>query len=197
MARPVDGRLQGDRRRVSRAAACTNASTLVANESYGCCTTMSRCAISVKRSLVRRRSESSLGVRQPRLVLEVGPVERVELPDVGEVEQPLDRIDVVTVDAETLFEPGEHRPGDRARDLEPDDGAEPAPLQLALDGFEQVVCVVRDLGVAVAREAERCLLDQLHLRETATAGSARSPTRAGCATRARRPRQTAQGPPGP
>ena len=34
-----------------------------------------------------------------------------------------------------------------------------------LDGLEQVVRVVRDLGVAVARHAERRPLGDLHLRE--------------------------------
>ena len=72
---------------------CTNASTLVANESYGCWTTMSRCAISANRSSFFGLSESPLRERHPRLVLQIGAVERVELADVGEVEQALDRVD--------------------------------------------------------------------------------------------------------
>ena len=42
---------------------------------------------------VLRRREAALRVRHPRLVLQVGPVEVVELHDVGEVEQAVDRVD--------------------------------------------------------------------------------------------------------
>ena len=114
---------------------------------------------------VRRRLQPALRVGEPRLVLQVGPVEPVELTHVGEVEEPRDRIDVGGMHAEPFLEPREHRRRDRARDLEADDGAESALAQLALDCLEQVVGVVRDLGVAVAGEAERDALDHLHLGE--------------------------------
>ena len=61
----------------------------------------------------------------------------------------------------------EHVARDRAGDLHAHDRAEAAPAQVRLDGLEQVVCVVRDLGVAVARQAEERALHDLHLREQA------------------------------
>ena len=67
------------RRAGSRAAARTNASTLVANESYGCWTTMSRCGDLARRGPVGRAREAALCERHPGLVLEIGPVELVEL----------------------------------------------------------------------------------------------------------------------
>ena len=54
---------------------------------------------------------------------------------------------------------------DRARHLEPDDGPEPALAQLRFHGLEQIVCVVGDLGVAVAGQPECRPLDELHLGE--------------------------------
>ncbi len=44
--------------------------------------------------------QAALRVRDPRLVLQVGPVELVELAHVGEVEQAVDRVDAVRLDAE-------------------------------------------------------------------------------------------------
>ena len=85
--------------------------------------------------------------------------------DVGEVEEARGPDRRSADDAEPLLEPREHRRRDRARDLEADDGAEPALAQLALDRLEQVVGVVGDLGVAVAGETERDALDHLHLGE--------------------------------
>ncbi len=93
----------------SRAAAWTNASTLVANESYGCCTTMSRRRDLLEQLVVGSVRESALRVREPRLVLQVGPVERVQLRDVGEVEHAADRVHLFDRDAEALLEAPEHR----------------------------------------------------------------------------------------
>ena len=80
-----------------------------------------------------------------------------------------------------------------ARDLEPDDLAEAAPLQLELDRLEQVVGLVRHLEVGVARDAERRALDDLHLREEHAAGNGGSRSRAGGGRRACRRAGTAAG----
>ena len=101
----------------------------------------------------------------PRRVLEVGAVERVQLADVGEVEQTLHRVDGRRRDPEPRLEPRQHRARDRARHLEPDNGAEAPLAQFALHGLEQVVGVVRDLGVTVAGQPERDALEHLHLGE--------------------------------
>ena len=77
----------------------------------------------------------------------------------------MDLVDLIVLDAEPLLQPLQHRPRRRARDLEPDRVAEPPALQLLLDRLEQVVGVVRDLEVGVARDAEDGALDDLHPRE--------------------------------
>ena len=56
---------------------------------------------------------------------------------------------------------------DRARHLHADDRSEAAPAQVRLDRLEQVVGIVRDLGVAVSGEPEERALHDLHLREEA------------------------------
>ena len=48
-----------------------------------------------------RRLEARRDDRDPRLVLEVGSVERVELAEVGEVERTLDPVDLGLVGVET------------------------------------------------------------------------------------------------
>ena len=47
----------------------------------------------------------------------------------------------------------------------PHDLAEAAAAQLGLDGLEQVVGLVGDLEVGVARDAEHAAVDDLHARE--------------------------------
>ena len=74
------------------------------------------------------------------------------------------------------------------------DVAEPAPPELGLDGLEQVVGVVGDLEVGVARDPEDAPARRSPSRGRATAGSARSRTRA--ARGACRRRRTGRGPPG-
>ena len=109
--------------------------------------------------------ESGGRARHPGLVLEVGPVERGELREVGEVERPPDGIDLLLARPQALGQAPQHPVRDRARDLEPDDIAEAAAAQLELDGLEQVVGLVRNLEVGVAGDAEDGALDDLHLRE--------------------------------
>ncbi len=118
-----------------------------------------------EQAAVLRVREAALRRRYPRSGLEVGAVDVAELRHVGEVELALNRIDEVGVGGQALLEPLEHRVRDRTRHLESHDRAEPALLELDLDRDQQVGGVVRDLGVAVAGEAEGSLLDDLHLRE--------------------------------
>ena len=181
----------------SFAAARTNDSTLVANESYGCWTTMSRCAISANRSPSVGRCESPLCVRQPRLVLEVGPIERVELPDVGEVEQPRDRVDARR---------GGRRAAPRAARASP---ARSSSRPRAARRRRTGACAARSRRPRAGRRRRprsRCPRHASGGRRPArpppspgraTAGSARSPPRAGSAARGRRPRGSAGGPPAP
>ena len=62
-------------------------------------------------------------------------------------------------------EPVEHAVGHRLRHLEADDVAEAPPAELELDGLEQVVGLVRDGEVGVARDAKGRRFGDLHLRE--------------------------------
>ena len=102
---------------------------------------------------------------QPRIVLQIGPVELVELAEIGEVEQPVERIDQLVGDAQPLLQLLEHRLRHRLRHLEPRHLAEPRAAELELDGLEQVVRLVGDLEIAVARHAEERPLEDLHPRE--------------------------------
>ena len=107
---------------------------------------------------------------------------------VGEVEQAVDRVDLVVGRrrarcASRSSIAARHR----ARDLEPHDVAEAAPAQLELDRLEQVVGLVRDLEVGVARDAEQRRARRSPSPGRAAAGSARSRPRAAGAGRARRP----------
>ena len=148
----------------SPAAVRTNASKLEANESYGWWTRMSAFAISEK-IVLGPAANRGWRDRHPGLILQLGPVEARELHRVREVEQPVDEIDLVVLDAEAPLQPVEHHRRDRRRHLDPDDVAEPPSAQLQLDCLEQVVGLVRDLEVGVAGEPEHGPLADLHLRE--------------------------------
>ena len=103
----------------------------------------------------------------PRLVLEVGPVEVGQLRHVGQVEHAVDAEHLAVADVERVDQPALHARRHVVRDLEPHHVAEPAPAQLDLHRLEQVVGVVRNLEVGVARDPERGRLDHLHAREQA------------------------------
>ena len=103
--------------------------------------------------------------RDPRLVLQVGPVETRQLHEVGEVEQALDLVDLVLLDVEALAQALQHPGRGRGGDLDPDDVAEAPLSQLELDCLEEVVGVVGELEVGVPRDAEQRPLGDLHPRE--------------------------------
>ena len=73
----------------------------------------------------------------------------------------------------------------RRRDLEPNDVAEAAPAQLELDRLEQVVGLVGDLEVGVARDAGRARARTISICGKSAAGSGRSRPRAGGTGRGR------------
>jgi len=76
----------------------------------------------------------------------------------------LDTVDLRLVRIEPAGQPLDHL-GRRGRaDLDPDDVTEAALQQLALDGLEEVVGVVRHLEVGVTRDAERRSLARAHRR---------------------------------
>ena len=166
VARPVHGRLQCDRPPGPARPRWTKRSNVVTKESYGWWTSMSPRRISEKNPSPPRAAARRAGVLGTHgSSFRSAPVERGELREVGEVEQPADRVHLLLAGAEPLHQPSEHPVRDRARHLEPDDVAEAAAAQLQLDRLEQVVGLVGDLEVGVARDAEDGALDDLHLRE--------------------------------
>ena len=137
------------------------------NEPYGWCTSTSPRRISSKifgRSLCALARRGGID-RDPRLGLQVRPVERCELQELGEVERALDAVDLRLVGAEAALEAGHHL-GRRGRaHLDAHDVAEAASAQLGLDGLEEVVGVVGDLEVGVARHPEHRALEDLDAGE--------------------------------
>ena len=162
VARPVHGRLDRDRVRVERGSlgegleARAERVVRVVDEQLA--------ALDLVEDAVRRLRARPAGRdhRRPRLELQLRPVERDELPEVGLVEEALERVDVVGPHAEPGDEPLAQRPGCRRRHLEADGVAEAAAAELRLDRLEQVVGVVRELEVGVAGDAEQRPLRDLH-----------------------------------
>ena len=133
-----------------------NASTDVANESYGWCTSTS--PLAQRRRRGRARSPSPTASRGwvtgvPRLVLQVGPVEVVERPEPAEVERrrrprrrrPRLELELADQQVPDLV-------GIAGVDLEPHRPAEPpAPAELDLDGGQEVVGLL-----LLERRGRRC-----------------------------------------
>ena len=110
--------------------------------------------------------QARLGHRRPRRVAQLAEARQLDdLPQVGEVEQPVDDVDLALLDLERLGELGAQVRAHLAVDLEAHDLAEAPPAQLGLDGPQQVVGLVGDVEVGVARDAEEAVVDDLHAGE--------------------------------
>ena len=101
----------------------------------------------------------------PWLVLQVRPVDRHELLELGEVEESVDAIDLRLVGLESALQARDHLGGRRRAHFDAHDVAEAPSAELALDRLEQVVGVVGDLEVGVARHTEDGPLEDLDARE--------------------------------
>ena len=113
-----------------------------------------------------RRLQARLGDRGPRLVAQVGETRHVHhVPEVVEVEQPLDLEQLALLDLQRVHQRLAQAPAHAGADLDPDDLAEAPPAQLLLDRPQQVVGVVVDGEVGVARDPEDVDVDDLHARE--------------------------------
>src|SRR3954447_19424906 len=100
---------------------------------------------------------------RPRRVAQIGVAGQLDdLPQVREIQQPVDDVDLARLDLERLDELVAQRLAHLAVDLETHDLAEPAPAQLGLDRAQQVVGLVGDVEVGVARDAEEAVVDDLH-----------------------------------
>ena len=111
------------------------------------------------RKVALRSREARRDRRDPGLELQLRPVEADELPQLGQVEGALDAIDLRFVRAQTLLEACHHL-GRRGRaHLHAHDVSEASTPELALDGFEEIVRIVGDLEVRVARDPEHRALE--------------------------------------
>ena len=111
-------------------------------------------------------AERRRGGGHERRVLELGPVDAVDLPQRRQVEQPGHLDDVAGVDVELAQQQLEHVLGHVVGDLEAHRRAEPAAGQLAFQRLQQVlVAVLLDLEVGVAGDPEGVVLDDLHAGE--------------------------------
>ena len=107
-----------------------------------------------------------LGHGRPRRVAQLRVARDLEqVEEVLEVEQAVDRDDVVLLDAERVHQLLAHRLPHVGGDLDAHDLAEAPPAQLVLDGLQQVVGLVGDGVVGVAGDAEHRVVDDLHARE--------------------------------
>ena len=88
-----------------------------------------------------------------------------DLPQVVEVEQPVDLEDVLGLGLERPLELLAHVAAHARLDLDAHDLAEAPPAQLVLDRLQQVVGLVGDVEVGVARDPEDRRVEDLHPRE--------------------------------
>ncbi|CAB4858871.1 unannotated protein [freshwater metagenome] len=100
------------------------------------------------------------------LVAQVGMSrEPHDLPEIVEIEQPGDGVDLPILDAQRSAELIPDRGTESLLDLKAHDLAERPPTQLRLHRLEQVVGLIGDLEVRVARHAEEPVIEDLHPRE--------------------------------
>jgi hypothetical protein len=110
--------------------------------------------------------QARLGHRCPGRVAQVAEARQLhDLPQVGEVEQPLDDVDLARLDLEGTGQFGAQLRAHLAVDLEAHDLAEAPAAQLGLDRAQQVVGLVGDVEVGVAGDAEEAVVDDLHAWE--------------------------------
>ena len=84
------------------------------------------------------------------------------VPEVGEVHQPVDLIDLVVGDVERDDQLVAQRLAHPGVDLQPHDLAEAPSAKLLLHGLEQVVGLVGDVVVGIPRDPEERVVDHLH-----------------------------------
>ena len=115
------------------------------------------------------------------VVLELGPVERVERPQPAEVERPVDHVDVARLELELAAAAARAPRGVIVRvDLEPDRAPNSVRRSsTASIAVEEVLgFVVLELEVGVAGDPERVVRERSPCRGTTRRGARRSPARA-------------------
>ena len=102
-----------------------------------------------------RRPQSSRGDRTPLLVVKIGTVDSVQLPELRSADEPLMVVHVDRVQFEFLQQEVEDPPVDSSHDLQPDGVSEAAPTQFEFHRFQQVLGLLRvDVEVGVPRHPE-------------------------------------------
>ena len=119
-------------------------------------------------------AERRWGGRDERRVLELGPVDAVDLPQRRQVEQSGYLDDVAGVDVELAQQQLEHVLGHVVGDLEPHRRTEPPSRQFAFERLQQIlVAVLFDLEVGVAGDPEGVVLHDLEAGEQHRRGTPR------------------------
>ena len=107
-----------------------------------------------------------MGERRPLTLAQIGvTLDPDDLPEVAEVEHARLVVDLVVGQIEPLDQTFAHPRLDVGPDLEPDHLAEAPAPELVLDRREQVVGLVGDVEVGVARDPEEVVGDDLHAGE--------------------------------
>ena len=195
----VHGHLDREHVGVAHGLLARSARRSPANESYGWCT--SRSPRAHRREHVRAcrrpcRANAGWHHRRPGRVAQLAvAVDVVERPQVLQVEQARRRRSPAISSIASCSTRYSRMSGSIVeRHLEPHHLAEAPAAQLVLHGAQQVVGLVGDREVGVARDPEEVVAQDLHAREELARGGARSPTRA-ARTRRRRSARSAAAPP--
>ena len=108
--------------------------------------------------------QAPLRYRGPGLVLEVGPIKRINRPEVTEVEQPRQAIDITRTQVELGDQQAKYLARHRFIDLEPYHARlSLLAAELTLDRFQQVGgFIVDEIEVRVPRDPERVVPRHLH-----------------------------------
>ena len=179
----------------SRGRLRTNASKLVANESYGWWTRTSPRADRREDVAGLASARRRPGDRAHGSSFSSGRSSRGDLHQVGEVEHPRGRVDLSSVDAQRLAEPLAASRATSARRPRAAPPRRSAAGAARLDRLEQVVGLVGDLEVGVAGDAEDGVLEDLHPGEEREVWAITSSS--GTRARACRARRSAAGPRAP
>ncbi len=110
--------------------------------------------------------EVPVGAGDELPVLQLGPVQRGDAEEGGQVEGPGQRVHLGGVDVQLLHQEVQYAGVDGLLDLQAHGRAEAAPHELLLQGLEEVLGVVLlHLQVLVAGHAEHVVREHLHARE--------------------------------
>ncbi len=110
--------------------------------------------------------ERRRGGGNERRILQRRPIQPVELPQTGQIQQPRHLDGIRRIHIELADQQGEDPLGSGVGDLQPHRRAEPAAGEFSFQRLQQIlVTVLLDLEVRVTGDPEDLVLDDLHARE--------------------------------